>query len=132
VKLSPGSSRLVLVHCNDPISSVALAFAPDGALLVAYAVPAEVRALMVGADGAMGPPVRLGPASEITKLAAEIAPNGRALLVHGADRPDEVGTDALLDVRYSEASPRGRFSPSRRLAEAGHEEDAAIRPTAPS
>jgi hypothetical protein len=65
---------------DPPISGVALAFAPDGAILVAYSVFHEVRAVIVPADGDPGAPFKLGPAFEVTQVAAEIAANGRAVI----------------------------------------------------
>jgi hypothetical protein len=56
---------------DAPIGDVALAFAPDGSLLVAYSVFKAVRAVRVTADGVVGEPFVLGPAFEITQVVAE-------------------------------------------------------------
>ena len=56
---------------DAPIGDVALTFAPDGSLLVAYAVFKQVRAIRVAADGVAGEPFVLGPAFEITQVVAE-------------------------------------------------------------
>jgi hypothetical protein len=63
-----------------PIQDIGLAFAPDGSLLVVWAVFKEVRAAVVTSGGAIGEPFKLGPASEITRLAAEITPGGEAVV----------------------------------------------------
>jgi hypothetical protein len=63
-----------------PIGDVALAFAPDGSLLVAYSVFHEVRGVVVPPSGEPGAPFKLGPAFEVTQVAAEIAGNGRAVI----------------------------------------------------
>jgi hypothetical protein len=66
---------------DDPgVGDVALAFAPDGELLVAYSVFGAVRAALVLASGTLGRSVKLGPASEITQLAADISKRGRAIV----------------------------------------------------
>ncbi|MDA0165048.1 hypothetical protein OM076_32565 [Solirubrobacter ginsenosidimutans] len=63
-----------------PIGDVTLAFAPDGSLLVAYSIFHEVRAVVVAPSGDPGAPFKLGPAFEVTQVAAEIAANGRAVI----------------------------------------------------
>jgi hypothetical protein len=66
---------------DDPgVGDVALAFAPDGELLVAYSVFGSVRAALVSPSGSLGRSVKLGPASEITQLAADIGARGRAIV----------------------------------------------------
>ena len=65
---------------DPPIGDVALAFAPDGSILVAYSVFHEVRAVVVSAGGEPGASFKLGPAFEVTQVAAEIADNGRAVV----------------------------------------------------
>jgi len=181
--------------CYDLVSSVALAYARDGTLLVVYAVPTEVRATTVSPAGSVAPAVRVGAALGATSIVAEIAPsgravvswttidahtqhtrrrriyavtgqpgalgparlvqrvghlnsggttepsialalapNGRALLTYGADRradPGEEQVDAM-EIRISEAAPRGVFRASRRVSRTGGSgwngrADAAIR-----
>ncbi len=58
------------LYDEPPIGDIALAFRPDGSLLVAYAVFQEVRAVRV-TDGRAGRPFKLGPAFEVTDVAAE-------------------------------------------------------------
>jgi hypothetical protein len=53
-----------------PIGDVALAYAPDGSLVVAYAVFEQVRAIRV-TDRVPGEPHTLGPAFEITDVVAD-------------------------------------------------------------
>jgi hypothetical protein len=66
---------------DDPaVGDVALAFATDGELLVAYSVFGAVRAALVSPSGKVGRSVKLGPASEITQLAADIGKRGRAIV----------------------------------------------------
>jgi hypothetical protein len=62
------------------VGDVALAFAPDGELLVAYSVLEAVRAVLVTPTGMVGHSSELGPASEVTQLAAEIGARGRAIV----------------------------------------------------
>ena len=53
-------------YYDAPIGAVALSFARDGSLLVAYSVFQRVRAVRVTPDGAVAAPRTLGPAFEIT------------------------------------------------------------------
>jgi hypothetical protein len=62
------------------VDDVALAYAPDGSLLVAYSVYRAVRGAVVSSSGALGRPFKLGPASETSQLAAEIGERGRAVV----------------------------------------------------
>jgi hypothetical protein len=61
-------------------TDVALAYAPDGSLLVAYPVYRQLRAAIVSRSGAVGRPFRLGPASEVSRVVAEIGAGGRAVV----------------------------------------------------
>jgi hypothetical protein len=79
-----GAARTVdsaLSYSDDPgVSDVALVFAPDGELLITYAVFGQVRAALVSRSGTVGRDFKLGPASEVTQLAAEIGAGGRAVV----------------------------------------------------
>jgi len=66
--------------CYDLVSSVALAYARDGTLLVVYAVPTEVRATTVSPAGSVAAPVRVGPALGATSIVSEVAAGGRAVV----------------------------------------------------
>ena len=68
------------VYDYRAITGLALAFGPDGSLLVAYGVFKEVRGVMVSPSGDAGPPSKLGPAEEITQIAAEVGRRGRAVV----------------------------------------------------
>lgn len=65
---------------NPSLSGIALAFEPDGELLVAFAQGAKVRAVTVSPAGKVGRTVTVGRAIQFTDLAAEVAPNGRAVV----------------------------------------------------
>ena len=63
------------------VGDVALAFTPDGTLLVVYSVFREVRAVTMTANSELSEPVTVGPALERTRPAgrdrAERAGGGR-------------------------------------------------------
>jgi hypothetical protein len=61
-------------------TDVALAYAPDGSLLIAYPVYRQMRAAIVSRSGAVGRPFKLGPASEVSRVVAEIGAGGRAVV----------------------------------------------------
>jgi hypothetical protein len=62
------------------VGDIALAFTPDGTLLVVYSVFDEVRAVTMTDDSELSEPLTLGPASERTQLQAEITRSGRAVV----------------------------------------------------
>ncbi len=62
------------------IEDAALAFAPDGRLLVVWPELKRVRALTIAATGSRGRTVTLGKASDSTVVAAEISRSGRAVV----------------------------------------------------
>ncbi len=62
------------------ITDVQLAFAPDGELLVVWAEPKRIRAVTVSRADVVGKVVTLGKASDVSRLGAEIAANGRAVV----------------------------------------------------
>lgn len=118
--------------CYDLVSSVALAYARDGTLLVVYAVPTEVRATTVSPSGSVAPPVRLGPALGATSVVTEIAPSGRAVVswttidAHNehtrrrriyavTGRPGALGPPRLVQ-RVGHLNPGGTTEPSIALA----------------
>ena len=84
VALRPDGARTVDVarapYDQDGIGDVALAFTTDGSLLVVYSVHHGVRAVTVSASGAASEPVTLGPAFEITEVAAQVATSGRVVV----------------------------------------------------
>ncbi len=84
VALGPDGAKtadVVRSMYDDPgVSDIALAFTPDGTLVVVYAVFGEVRAVTVTGENELSEPVTLGPALERTQLQAEIAPSGRAVI----------------------------------------------------
>jgi hypothetical protein len=194
VGLRPGVATTVDVvrgqYYEPGIGDVALAFTPDGELLIVYSVFHEVRAVTVSASD-VSEPVTLGPASEATQVEAEsslsgrtvvawatidageernerrriyavtghdgrfgrarlvdrarhvniaasttvpirhdLAPNGRALLLWGADRadPDNTVDPSSEDylVRVAEASPHGWFGTPRQLSSDGYPGDVAV------
>ena len=67
-------------YWDDGVTDVALAFAPNGELLVVYAIFHEVRAAVVSRSGQIGAPFRLGPALEVTQIAADTARSGRTVV----------------------------------------------------
>jgi hypothetical protein len=84
VALRPDGARTADVvrpmYDEEGIGDVALAFAPDGTLMIVYAVFGEVRAVTMTADGRLSEPVKVGPALERTQLQAEIASGGRVVI----------------------------------------------------
>lgn len=62
------------------VDDVALAFTPDGTLVVVYSVFHAVRAVTMTGDSELSEPVTLGPALERTQLQAEISRSGRAVV----------------------------------------------------
>ena len=85
-----GTSRLLLLAGHGPtatiavvedrfdspaISDVELVYAPDGRLLLVWAEPGRIRAQTVG-----GAPVTVGPASDLSQIAAETAADGRTVV----------------------------------------------------
>ncbi|HWK27561.1 MAG TPA: hypothetical protein VNS09_13420 [Solirubrobacter sp.] len=84
VALRPDGARTAdVVRSMDDdagVGDVALAFRPDGTLVVVYSVFHEVRAVTMTEDSELSEPVTLGPASERTELQAEIARSGRTVV----------------------------------------------------
>ena len=101
----------------DP-PDLAVAFAPDGSVLVAYSLPDAVRAVLVSRDGQASAPIRLGPAFESADLAAEVAANGRAIV---AWTTIDAGEERNEHRRVYAVSGRdGRFGAAERVDRAKH------------
>ncbi|MDA0184392.1 hypothetical protein OJ997_29075 [Solirubrobacter phytolaccae] len=86
LRLAVGERVVTLVRSSDYdglnpfLSGLALAFEPDGELLVAYGERGRVRAVTVSRAGKLGRRVTLGRTSEYTSVVAEVAANGRAVV----------------------------------------------------
>ena len=81
----------------EEITGVALAFAPNGELLVVWAEPKRVRAVTVSRADVVGKVVTLGPASDASRLGAEVAANGRAVVAWTTqDDGEERGTPHVI------------------------------------
>jgi hypothetical protein len=65
------------------VSDAAIAFLGDGRLLVAYSEPNAVKATVVAPGCARGPVVRLGPASQFSRVRAAVSRRGRAVVAWG-------------------------------------------------
>ncbi|RKQ86117.1 hypothetical protein C8N24_4126 [Solirubrobacter pauli] len=97
---------------------LAVAFAPDGSALVAYSVPKAVMAVRVSRSGTLGTPFRLGPASEVTELAADSSSGGRFVI---AWTTIDAGEERNERRRIYAVSGRGaRFSKARLVDRAKH------------
>ena len=102
------------VYDYEVISGLALAYAPDGSLLVAYGVFREVRGVIVAPSGDAGPPFKLGPAAETTQIAAEIGRRGRAVVAWttidaGEERNERRRVYAVTRERGATAFGRARL-----------------------
>lgn len=114
---------------NPGITDAALAAAPDGGYLLAWAVPKRVLAAEIAPGGALGPATGIGPADSVTSVLAGVARNGRAVIawatqdggeernrplnVRAAIRPRAgaaFGHPRLLDRGHSIESPEGGIS----------------------
>src|SRR4051812_37657670 len=76
LKLYARGKTVTVAHATAPywdegFLDAALAFAPDGSLLVTYSVYREVHAAFVSPDGKLGRPFKRTVSNEITNLAAE-------------------------------------------------------------
>ena len=75
IALRPDGAKtadVVRSTCDDAgVGDVALAFTPDGTLLVVYSVFREVRAVTMTANSELSEPVTVGPALERTHLQAK-------------------------------------------------------------
>ena len=115
LSLSAGRARTIdtarAPYYDPAIQDVALAFAPDGSLLIAYSVDHAVRGVVVSRAGAVGAPFELGPASQISLLAAEIAGNGRAVVAWSTlDGGEERNEHRRI---YAVTGRDGRFGPAQ-------------------
>jgi hypothetical protein len=122
VALPPGRPRTVEVarapYYDAAIQDVVLAFAPGGSLLIAYAVDHAVRGALVSETGALGAPFELGPASQISLLAAEIARGGRAVVAWSTiDGGEERNERRRI---YAVTGRDGRFDPPQLVHRAPH------------
>ena len=94
------------------VDDAALAFAPDGELLVAYSIFGEVRAARVSRSGEVGRSFKLGPASEITQLAAVIGSRGRAVVAWSTYDGGEEQNVARRIYAATRASGAREFTPA--------------------
>jgi hypothetical protein len=94
------------------ISDAAVAFLPDGRLLVVFADPHEVFAKVVG-----GPLVRLGPAAGLTRVQVAVARSGRVVAAWGTE--DAGGLRNVPASVYAAIRDPGRGWSTRRLDRAG-------------
>ncbi len=94
------------------VNDAALAFAPDGELLVAYSIFGEVRAARVFRSGEIGRSFKLGPASENTQLAAVIGSRGRAVVAWSTYDGGEEQNVARRVYAATRASGAREFSPA--------------------
>jgi hypothetical protein len=96
---------------------LAVAFAPDGSVLVAYSVDKAVRAVLV-TDGRPGEPITLGPASNISAVAAEIGSGGRGVVAWSTI---DAGEERNERRRVYAVTGRGRrFGRAQRVDRAKH------------
>ena len=110
--------RAVLPELGGGVSDAAIAFLPDGRLLVAFAEPYAVKATVVAPGGARGPVVRLGPASEFSRVRAAVSRSGRAVVAWGTqDAGEERNLPYELYVAIREPGATGFRA--RRLERAG-------------
>ena len=90
---SRSRSRSLAARCSPElgggVSDAAIAFLPDGRLLVAFSEPYAVKATVVAPEAARGPVQRLGPASEFSRVRAAVAANGRAVVAWGTQDAGE-------------------------------------------
>jgi hypothetical protein len=97
---------------------LAVAVASDGSTLVAYSVPGAVRAVVVSRSGVAGEPFRLGPASEVTSIAAEVGSGGRVVAawttIDGGEERNE------RRRVYAVRGQGGRFGRAQRVDRAQH------------
>src|SRR5689334_23867366 len=94
--------------------SLAVAFAPDGRVFVAYSVNGAVRGVFLPG----GRPFTLGPASEAASVAAEITPAGRAIV---AWTTIDAGEERNERRRVSAVAGRGgRFGRAQLVDRARH------------
>jgi hypothetical protein len=122
LSVSAGRARTIdtarAPYYDPAIQDVALAFAPDGSLLIAYSVDHAVRGVVVSRAGAVGAPFELGPASQISLLAAEIAGNGRAVVAWSTlDGGEERNEHRRI---YAVTGRDGRFGPAQLVHRAPH------------
>ena len=94
------------------VDDAALAFAPDGELLIAYSIFGEVRAARVSRSGEVGRSFKLGPASEITQLAAVIGSRGRAVVAWSTYDGGEEQNVARRIYAATRASGAREFTPA--------------------
>ncbi|MDA0183208.1 hypothetical protein OJ997_23055 [Solirubrobacter phytolaccae] len=98
--------------------NLAVAFAPDGAVLVAYSVPKAVRAVLIPRDGKPGKPIELGPASDVSAVAADIGSGGRAIVAWSTtDGGEERNEHRRV---YAVSGRAGRFGHAQRVDRAAH------------
>lgn len=104
-------------HAAEP-PSLAVAFVPDGSVLVAYSLPDAVRAVVISRDGQASAPIRLGPAFEGSDLAAEVAASGRAIVAWTTiDAGEERNEHRRI---YAVSGRGGRFGTAERVDRAKH------------
>jgi hypothetical protein len=94
------------------ISDAAVAFLPNGHLLVVFADRDEVLAKVVG-----GPLVRLGPAAGLTRVRVAVSPSGRVVVAWGTE--DAGGLRNVPATVYTAIREPGRGWSARRLDRAG-------------
>jgi hypothetical protein len=105
----------VHVAYNPP--DLAVAFAPDGSVLVAYSVDKAVRAVVI-TDGRPSLPITLGPASNVSTVAAEIGSGGRAVVAWTTiDAGEERNERRRV---YAVTGRDGRFGRAQRVDRAKH------------
>ncbi len=100
------------VYDDAPIYDAELAFAPDGELLVAYSMLQQVRAVTLSPDGELGTEVRLGHASQVADVVAEIAAGGRAVVAWSTIDSGEA-RDVHRHVYAATRAPGGLFAPAQ-------------------
>jgi hypothetical protein len=100
------------VYDDPPISDAELAFAPDGELLVVYSMLQQVRAVTLSPDGELGSEVRLGHASQVADVVAEIAAGGRAVVAWSTIDSGEA-RDVHRHVYAATRAPGGLFAPAQ-------------------
>jgi hypothetical protein len=94
------------------ISDAAIAFLPDGRLLVVFADPHEVLAKVVG-----GPLVRLGPAAGLTRVRVAVSHSGRTVVAWGTE--DAGGLRNVPASVYTAIREPGQGWSTRQLDRAG-------------
>jgi hypothetical protein len=106
---------------NPALSGLALAFEPDGELLVAFGEGPRVRAVTVSPLGTVGRTVTLGATIQFTQAVAEVAANGRAV-VAWATQDGGIEANRPVQVRAATRQP-GRWFTEAQLVSSGTSAD---------